>query len=968
VILLRSHILGFGKLRERIIDFQSGLNLIFAANEGGKSTLQRFLVALLYGQLRSDLKVQRRLDPWVEQYKPWHAREYGGILWCRLTDGREMEIHRSFGKEETRIEIRSSTGEDITRQYEQQRNGEVLFARSHFGMPKELFESVGMIRENRVAEIHGYETIRDRIANLAQSGDEELSIRQSLAKIQEKLDSIGSDRAPTKPYKQALDLVQNLQAERKALEERRAQFQNWIEDRNRIASGISALERELLKAQSALLSARRREMEARIQSLEEIQTELRGLEATIENLGARVDFPADRLEELNQLVGSRESTEKHLREIREEKEAALKQLSLAESQRRDLEAYAPFAAGSDAEKITEWFVSYLSISLQKDGLQKTLNRLSDEAAGMENRLNELSQAFSNPQNDWERIAREAAEDEQMASHNCAGITDRIAIEKANLASIIRRTVGRRTMAVVFLLLTVANAIPYLWELTRMPVRLHLGLGTGFAIVGIVMLLFSLKSANAVRNGKEMVHHLEIELANTREEGGRKRHSLNESIAHSGFQNLEAFLAAAKGCEQDRQRLADLQARSAEAEQQRDRLISQSGEMYQLLKDGLAKVGLPCSPGNLKFQIDLLRANLRRFRDLDSSYSACLQKAESLKSKDAELTSEYNSKCARIRSLLDHAQVESPEQFCEECLRRQKLFELLEKKDSRTREFSRLAGNQTLLQWKDRFKELTETACAEAPAIGEEWQARSGSPEPYLPYLPTIAEAEEQEKRVSSRLAGAREEYARAVERVKQAFQNFRPQYEIEEDLAVAERSFGEMEKNRLALEISLETLEKLSRQQQEVLAPQLNAAVEQRFLRLCAGRYEEVKIDPDFQVWVRENNTGELRPAEHLSRGTQDQLYFSMRFGIMDLVSNAEEPCPGFLDEPFAAYDQVRLREAFDVLAEESGRRQVLLFTCRHDILDLAEKHGANIILLAEEQGDNRLAEQIQASTSEIQN
>ena len=135
--------------------------------------MQRFLVALLYGQLRSDLKVQRRLDPWVEQYKPWCAQEYGGILWCRLADGREVEIHRSFGKDETRIEIRASSGEDITRQYEQQRNGEVLFARTHFGMPKELFESVGMIRENRVAEIHGYETIRDRIANLAQSGDEE---------------------------------------------------------------------------------------------------------------------------------------------------------------------------------------------------------------------------------------------------------------------------------------------------------------------------------------------------------------------------------------------------------------------------------------------------------------------------------------------------------------------------------------------------------------------------------------------------------------------------------------------------------------------------------------------------------------------------------------------------------------------------------------------------------------------------
>jgi len=217
---------------------------------------------------------------------------------------------------------------------------------------------------------------------------------------------------------------------------------------------------------------------------------------------------------------------------------------------------------------------------------------------------------------------------------------------------------------------------------------------------------------------------------------------------------------------------------------------------------------------------------------------------------------------------------------------------------------------------------------------------------FLPYMPSIQEAEEEERRVTSALAGVREEFARATERVQQAFNNFRPSSNIEEDLAVAEKSFQALERNRLALGIALETLQELSRQQQEVLAPQLNAAVEQRFLRLCRNRYEEVKIDPDFQVWVREANTGELRLAEHLSRGTQDQIYFSMRFGILDLISGNAEPCPCLLDEPFAAYDRPRLGEAFDVLVEEAKRRQLFLFTCREDLLKLAEGRNASIIRL----------------------
>ena len=60
--LLRCHVLGFGKLANLPLTFARGLNVVYAANEGGKSTLQRFIVALLYGQLRPDVKAQRRLE------------------------------------------------------------------------------------------------------------------------------------------------------------------------------------------------------------------------------------------------------------------------------------------------------------------------------------------------------------------------------------------------------------------------------------------------------------------------------------------------------------------------------------------------------------------------------------------------------------------------------------------------------------------------------------------------------------------------------------------------------------------------------------------------------------------------------------------------------------------------------------------------------------------------------------------
>ncbi len=174
----------------------------------------------------------------------------------------------------------------------------------------------------------------------------------------------------------------------------------------------------------------------------------------------------------------------------------------------------------------------------------------------------------------------------------------------------------------------------------------------------------------------------------------------------------------------------------------------------------------------------------------------------------------------------------------------------------------------------------------------------------------------------------------------------RPVSEIEEDLALAERRLRGLETNRNALSIACEAIETLSRQQQEVLAPQLNAEVERRFLRLSRGRYEEVKVDPDFQIWVRESETGELRLAEHLSRGTQDQIYFATRFGILDMISSETDRCPSLLDEPFAAYDRPRLGEAFEVLAAEAARRQLIVFTCREELPELALGRGAKVIRL----------------------
>ncbi len=47
--LKKIEISGFGKLVNRSFEFGPGLNLIYGFNEAGKSTLQRSILAALYG-------------------------------------------------------------------------------------------------------------------------------------------------------------------------------------------------------------------------------------------------------------------------------------------------------------------------------------------------------------------------------------------------------------------------------------------------------------------------------------------------------------------------------------------------------------------------------------------------------------------------------------------------------------------------------------------------------------------------------------------------------------------------------------------------------------------------------------------------------------------------------------------------------------------------------------------------------
>src|SRR3982751_3024110 len=79
----RLHLDGFGRWTDMDIEFAPGLNVIYGANEAGKSTMQQAILAMLYG-----LSTQRTNGQSVlEHFRPWHGSDYGGSLEYQLDSG-----------------------------------------------------------------------------------------------------------------------------------------------------------------------------------------------------------------------------------------------------------------------------------------------------------------------------------------------------------------------------------------------------------------------------------------------------------------------------------------------------------------------------------------------------------------------------------------------------------------------------------------------------------------------------------------------------------------------------------------------------------------------------------------------------------------------------------------------------------------------------------------------------------------
>jgi hypothetical protein len=219
MVIERLEIKGFGKLNDCTAVFRTGINLVYGQNEAGKSTLQYFIKAMLYGLKGS--KAQEGQLPALKRFAPWNGGRYAGALVYTLQNGSRIRVERDFDK--GTAEVFDGSYNRITDSFAIGRDKLPAFAEKHLGLDETAFERTVFIRQSGIRiDGDGARTMAGKLANAGSSGSEEISLGKAEKALTDALkNNVGTGRTTKQPLDRLEEALRQMEASRTRLLEQR---------------------------------------------------------------------------------------------------------------------------------------------------------------------------------------------------------------------------------------------------------------------------------------------------------------------------------------------------------------------------------------------------------------------------------------------------------------------------------------------------------------------------------------------------------------------------------------------------------------------------------------------------------------------------------------------------------------------------------------------------------------------------
>lgn len=186
----------YGILKNKKINFENKLNIIYGKNESGKSTLLNYIKNIFYGISKN--KNGKNISEY-EKYLPWTEEEFSGKIKYELDNGENFEVFRDFKKKNPKIF--NSNFEDISGQFNIDKKDGNKFFYDQTKVDEGMFSSTVLSMQQEVKLSKSDQNVLvQKVANLAASGEDTVSYKKALDRLNRgQLEEVGTERSQEKP-------------------------------------------------------------------------------------------------------------------------------------------------------------------------------------------------------------------------------------------------------------------------------------------------------------------------------------------------------------------------------------------------------------------------------------------------------------------------------------------------------------------------------------------------------------------------------------------------------------------------------------------------------------------------------------------------------------------------------------------------------------------------------------------------
>ena len=255
MIIREANIGKFGKLENQKYQFAPQINVIYGANESGKSTLMQFLKAMLFGLEKT--RVRKTLDTY-NRYEPWDtpAYFYGSMMF--ETGQQQFLLERNFYYKEKRARlVNIRDGEELSVEY-----GDLDMLLGN--VSASAYENTCCIGQEQL--LPGRELgvlLEDERSNLAQTGSGDFQLSKALQELEQKRKNAEKTRKELE--QQRLSHIHQLEVNQQVLERDiaglKAQQEKQSTQQGTVQERVRALQQQMEPVQTAYQTVCRREQE-----------------------------------------------------------------------------------------------------------------------------------------------------------------------------------------------------------------------------------------------------------------------------------------------------------------------------------------------------------------------------------------------------------------------------------------------------------------------------------------------------------------------------------------------------------------------------------------------------------------------------------------------------------------------------------------------------------------------------------